>query len=178
MSTASSDEGLVPPRRIVVMGVSGCGKSTLGAALGKRLGVAYVDGDHYHPQANIDKMAEGTPLTDIDRHGWLETLAELIGARRTADESLLIGCSALKRRYRDQLRQHDPDLIFLFLDGSYEVILERMQARAHFFSPDMLRTQFDTLERPDEREAIAIRIDAELDVVVEHCVSALHRRIA
>lgn len=165
-----------PSRRIVIMGVSGCGKSSLGAAIGKRLNIAYIDGDHHHPQANIDKMARGEPLTDADRNGWLDTLATLIGASRDADDSLLIGCSALKRAYRDQLRRFDDSLMFLFLDGSYEVILARMQQRAHFFSPDMLRSQFDTLERPDEDEAVAVAIDDAFEAVVDQCVQAVRRR--
>ncbi|MES1924236.1 gluconokinase [Salinisphaera sp. T31B1] len=161
------------PRRVVVMGVSGCGKSSLGKAIGHRLQIDYIDGDDYHPQANIDKMAGGEPLTDADRHGWLAALAELIGARRAADASLLIGCSALKRIYREQLRRADPDLVFLFLDGDYRLILERMRARAHFFSPAMLDSQFATLERPRPDEAIRVDIDAAFDTVVERCAQAL-----
>lgn len=164
---------LSPSRRIVVMGVSGSGKSTLGEALGTRLGVAYVDGDTYHPPANIEKMANGVALTDADRHGWLHTLSGLIRASREREQSLLIGCSALKRGYRDQLRDGDEDLTFLYLDGSYELILERMQARRHFFSPVMLRTQFETLEAPDEQEAIRVSIAPPLHGVVDTCVQRL-----
>lgn len=167
---------LDPSRRIVVMGVSGSGKSSLGEALGERLDVAYVDGDDYHPQTNIDKMSQGVPLDDEDRAGWLSELADLIQARRAEDRSLLLGCSALKHRYRERLRQGDPQLIFLFLDGSYELILERMQQRAHFFSPEMLRTQFDTLERPGAGEAVCVGIDGEFTVVVDNCADALRAR--
>lgn len=164
---------LLRPRRIVVMGVSGSGKSTLGEALGERLGIPYVDGDIHHPQANIDKMARGTPLTDADRAGWLTALANIIATSRRRNDSLLLGCSALKRAYRTQLRTGDPELMFLFLDGSYEVILERMQAREHFFSPDMLRTQFETLERPDTDEAVCVSIHPEFDGVVDACIDAV-----
>jgi len=175
MSSDSQGHGLAPPRRIVIMGVSGCGKSTLGRALGERLGVAYIDGDDHHPQASIDKMARGEPLTDADRHGWLDTLAHLIGDRRRADQSLLLGCSALKRAYRAQLGQHDSDLMFLFLNGCYELTLARMQQRAHFFSPDMLRSQFDALEAPHEHDAIVVDIDRPFDQVVATCVAAVRR---
>lgn len=158
------------------MGVSGSGKSTIGQAIGDRIGVAYLDGDSYHSQANIDKMASGTPLDDDDRRSWLASLAGLIAEQREQNQSLLLGCSALKRKYRTQLRAGDPNLLFLFLDGSYDLILGRMQARDHFFSPDMLRTQFDTLERPDDHEAVCVNIDAPFDRVIDDCITGLCAR--
>ena len=163
-------------RRIVLMGVSGSGKSTLGAALTERLGIAYIDGDTYHPPSNVEKMRQGIPLTDEDRAGWLDTLAEIIADYRRRDLSLLLGCSALKRVYREHLRRGDPALMFAFLDGSYDVILARMQQRAHFFSPDMLRSQFDTLEAPTDAEAVRVNIDGEFELVVADCAQALCER--
>ncbi|WP_106477624.1 gluconokinase [Phytohalomonas tamaricis] len=163
-------------RRILVMGVSGCGKSTIGEAVAERIGCAYIDGDHYHPQANIDKMSRGEPLNDDDRAGWLEKLSELFQTHRENDDTVIIGCSGLKRSYRDLLRKGDPELVILFLDGSYDLILERMQARHHFFSPQMLKSQFATLERPGSDEAERIDIDAECDVVVDACVAAVVHR--
>lgn len=162
-----------PHHRVVVMGVSGSGKSTVGETVGERLGVMYIDGDDYHPQANIDKMSRGEALDDNDRQGWLDTLADIIGQHRDNHQSLLIGCSALKKSYRDRLRAHDPELMFLFLDGSFDVIRQRMEQRNHFFSPDMLKTQFATLEPPDRSEAIRVDIDGEWQAVVEHSVAAL-----
>ncbi|WP_353108754.1 gluconokinase [Salinisphaera dokdonensis] len=172
-NVAGDSLGLTRSRRIVVMGVSGSGKSTLGEALGARLGVPYLDGDTYHPPANIEKMANGEALTDADRHGWLHTLADLIRSSREHDDSLLIGCSALKHRYREQLRGGDEDLTFVYLDGSYELILARMQARDHFFSPAMLKTQFETLEAPGDDEAIRVSIAPPLEGVVDTCVQRL-----
>lgn len=163
----------LPSHRVIVMGVSGCGKSTVGEAISDRLGVAYLDGDDHHPQANIDKMSRGEALDDADRGGWLDTLAAIISQHRTTDQSLMIGCSALKRSYRDRLRTADPDLMFLFLDGSFDVIRQRMEQRNHFFSPDMLRTQFATLEPPARGEAIRIDIDGDWAAVVDHSVAAL-----
>lgn len=163
----------LPSHRVIVMGVSGCGKSTVGEAISDQLGVAYLDGDDHHPQANIDKMSRGEALDDADRRGWLDTLAAIIGQHRSTEQSLMIGCSALKRSYREQLRAADPDLMFLFLDGSFDVIRQRMEQRSHFFSPDMLRTQFATLEAPARDEAIRVDIDGDWNAVVAHSVAAL-----
>lgn len=160
-------------RRVIVMGVSGTGKSTVGEAVGEALGAPYIDGDRYHPQANIDKMSRGEPLTDDDRAGWLAELVDLIRDYRERRETVLVGCSALKRRYRDQLRAGDPDLLFLFLDGRFDVILDRMQRRKHFFSPDMLVSQFDTLEPPGADEAIRVDVDQDFDDVVAASTTAL-----
>lgn len=159
--------------RVVIMGVSGSGKSTVGEAITARLGVAYIDGDDHHPPANVDKMSHGTALTDADRSGWLDALASLLEHYRAADESLAIGCSSLKRSYRDRLRAGDPDLTFLFLDGRFEVIRGRMAQRSHFFSPDMLRSQFAILEPPGRDEAIRIDINDDWSAVVDHSVAAL-----
>lgn len=169
-------EPLTAARRILVMGVSGCGKSTIGEAVAERIGCSYIDGDHYHPPANIAKMTRGEPLDDDDRAGWLETLSELFKTHRERGDTVIIGCSGLKRAYRDILRRGDPELIILFLDGSYDLILERMQARHHFFSPEMLKSQFATLERPGADEAERIDIDASFEAVIDACVAALVAR--
>ncbi|HET7313544.1 gluconokinase [Salinisphaera sp.] len=164
-------------RRVVVMGVSGSGKSSVGEAVGAALGIAYIDGDKYHPQSNIDKMSRGEPLTDDDRAGWLAVLRDLIRDHRDRHEAVLIGCSSLKHSYRAQLRAGDPNLLFLFLDGSFEVILGRMKRRKHFFSAEMLTSQFETLEAPGEDEAIRIDIDQNFADVIHTSTSALRRRL-
>lgn len=163
-------------RRVVVMGVSGSGKSSVGEAVGSALGVPYIDGDKYHPQANIDKMSRGEPLNDDDRADWLAVLTELIRENHDKDRALLIGCSSLKRIYRDQLREADPGLLFLYLDGSFDVILGRMQRRKHFFSSDMLTSQFDTLEAPGADEAIRVDIDQNFADVIDQSTAALRTR--
>lgn len=152
--------------RCVVMGVAGCGKSSVGEAVADALSATYLDGDDLHPAANIEKMARGTPLNDSDRWPWLD----LIGSRlRDADTSLLIGCSALKRAYRDRIRAGaGAPVIFLHLAGSRAVIERRMAAReGHFMPTSLLQSQFDTLEELQADElGLAIDIDQPLEAVV------------
>ncbi len=129
------------------MGVSGCGKSTVGRALADTLGVAFVEGDEFHPPANVAKMSAGVALTDTDRGEWLRTLqAQLRGAQQ-ANAGLVVSCSALKRRYRDLLREGDPALRFAHLHGARELIASRMQARVgHYMPPSLLDSQLRDLE--------------------------------
>lgn len=139
--------------RWVVMGVSGCGKSTVGQALALANGVPFIEGDQYHPEANVAKMSAGLPLNDGDRAGWLEALQAQISAARHRGEGLVVSCSALKRRYRDLLRQGDPALRFAHLNGAQALIAARMQARVgHYMPPSLLDSQFRDLEplQPDE----------------------------
>ncbi|WP_334190259.1 gluconokinase [Noviherbaspirillum sp.] len=153
------------PQRWVVMGVSGCGKSAVGQLLADRLGVSHFEGDAYHPPANIEKMAAGMPLDDSDRHGWLILLQQRIADAANKGIGLVLSCSALKRRYRDLLREGDPHLLFLHLDGDRELIAERMRARSNHFMPvALLDSQFRDLERlqPDESGlAVDIRLPPE-----------------
>ncbi|MFB9241784.1 gluconokinase [Massilia antarctica] len=140
--------------RWVVMGVSGCGKSTVGQALAHELGVLFVEGDQFHPAANVAKMSAGIALDDHDRAGWLETLQWRIGEARAHGAGLVVSCSALKRRYRDLLRQGDPALRFVHLDGPRELIAGRMRARAgHYMPPALLESQLRDLEALQADEA-------------------------
>jgi carbohydrate kinase (thermoresistant glucokinase family) len=141
----------------IVMGVSGSGKSTVGKALASALNLPFYDGDSYHPPENIAKMAAGIPLTDTDRAGWLAALAELIDTEMQGGRGGVLACSALKQKYRDVLSSPDPEQVrFIYLKGTYEVILARMGTRgAHYMKPDMLKSQFDILEEP----ASAITVD-------------------
>lgn len=135
------------PRRWVVMGVSGCGKSAVGHLLAERLGIPHFEGDSDHPPANIEKMAAGIPLDDADRHDWLLLLQARIRDAAERGRGLVLSCSALKRRYRDVLRQGDPELVFLHLHGDRALIASRMQARAgHFMPVKLLDSQFRDLE--------------------------------
>ncbi len=135
---------------IVVMGVSGSGKSTIGRYLAQELDWPFYDGDDFHPPANIAKMSAGIPLTDEDRAGWLETLAALIQKETQAGQNGVLACSVLKKAYRDVLRRYDRrQIVFVYLRGSYETILARMQSRGeHFMKPEMLKSQFQDLEEP------------------------------
>lgn len=152
---------------IVVMGVSGSGKSTVGAALAQRIRVPFADADDFHPPANIAKMTAGQPLTDDDRYPWLEAIGEWLGAR-CADGGVM-SCSALKRKYRDQLRQHCPDVVFCHLAGSAEVIGARQASRpGHFMPASLLTSQFETLEPLENDElGVTVDVDQDIDSIVE-----------
>lgn len=141
-------------RRWVIMGVCGCGKSTVGAALAQAFGVAFIEGDAYHPAPNVIKMSAGEPLTDDDRAGWLQALAREIAAARARGEGIVVSCSALKRRYRDLLRQADPDLRFAHLHGPRGMIAARMQTRiGHYMPISLLDSQLRDLEPLQPGEA-------------------------
>ena len=147
--------------RWVVMGVSGCGKSTVGQALATANGVSFVEGDQYHPPANVAKMSAGVPLNDDDRADWLLALQAQISAARQRGEGLVISCSSLKRRYRDLLRQGDPALRFAHLNGPKELIEARMRARVgHYMPPSLLDSQFRDLE-PLRQDEAGITLDIE-----------------
>jgi gluconokinase len=154
-----------PPSPVVVMGVSGSGKSAVGFALAQRLRVPFVDADTLQPPANIVKMSAGEPLDDDDRYPWLERVGEWLAARRAGG---VVSCSALKSKYRDQLRVHCPGVEFLHLSGSPELIGRRLAARSgHFMPAALLRSQFDALEPLGADEAgVTVDIDQHLDAIV------------
>jgi gluconokinase len=159
----------------VVMGVSGSGKSTVGAALAQRLGVPFADADDLHPPENLAKMTAGQPLEDSDRFPWLEAVG---GWLADHPEGGVMSCSALKRRYRDQLRRHTAGVRFLMLDGSHDVI-ERRQARrpGHFMPTTLLASQLATLEplEPDEN-GIVMDVDQGVDDIVEEYLARMSRK--
>ncbi|GAB4064480.1 gluconokinase [Ancylobacter sonchi] len=158
-----------PAPLVVVMGVCGCGKSSVGAALAARNGWAFVEGDELHPPANVARMAQGQPLTDADRHGWLATIGERLAEAARAGDGLVVSCSALKRAYRDQLAAASPRVMFLHLAGDRALIEARMAARAgHFMPLSLIDSQFATLEPPgaDER-AVTLSIDMPPEALVE-----------
>lgn len=147
------------PQRWVVMGVAGSGKSEIARRLAARLGIGHVEGDDYHPPANVARMEAGIPLTDEDRHDWLLALQSRIRQAAQQDERLVLSCSALKRRYRDMLRAGDPGLMFVYLDGDRELIASRMHARTRHFMPlSLLDSQFRDLE-PLQADERFIRLD-------------------
>jgi gluconokinase len=157
---------------IVVMGVSGSGKSTVGAALAQRLRVPFADADDFHPPANIAKMTAGQPLDDDDRYPWLEAIGQWL-AERCDDGGGVMSCSALKRKYRDQLRRHCAGVEFLHLSGAPDVISKRQASRpGHFMPASLLASQFATLEplESDER-GIAIDVDQNIDSIVDNYVA-------
>lgn len=150
-SFSSPQDGSI---RWVVMGVSGCGKSTVGQALATACGVAFVEGDQFHPPANVTKMSAGLALNDDDRADWLLALQAKVGEARQAGVGLVLSCSSLKRRYRDLLRAADPALRFAHLSGDRELIAGRMQARiGHYMPPSLLDSQFKDLQPLQDDEA-------------------------
>lgn len=159
---------------IVVMGVSGTGKTSVGEELAEELGCEFVEGDSLHPRHNIEKMENGTPLTDEDRWPWLQAIAEMVAVREHEGTSTVVTCSALKRKYRDILRDAAPTF-FVHLDAPYEVLEARMQERTkHFMPASLLRSQVDTLEPLDDDEAgEVVDVSPALDVVVEEALNAV-----
>ena len=151
MSTAPSQPRSEPARIIIVMGVSSSGKSTVGQSIARRLHVPFLDGDGYHPEANVEKMRAGTPLTDEDRWPWLERLAQALHEAADRKDAAVGACSSLKRAYRDYLVEKAGEPIrFVYLKGSRDVIGERMARRKHEYMPtSLLDSQFATLEEPD-----------------------------
>ncbi|MFS4491486.1 gluconokinase [Maribacter sp. 2308TA10-17] len=139
-----------------VMGVSGCGKSTIGKLLAQEFDIPFFDGDDYHPEANVKKMAAGNPLNDDDRQGWLERLNTLSIEHK--DRGLVIACSALKKAYREILREHvTSQVAFIYLSGTFEEISERLlQRKSHFMPAGLLQSQFDALEVPSDAITVSI----------------------
>lgn len=148
------------------MGVSGSGKSTVGAALAQRLRVPYLDADTLHPPANVTKMAAGQPLSDEDRYPWLERVGEWLARHR---DGAIVSCSALKRRYRDQLRAHCPPVQFVHLSGSPELIGRRLASRpGHFMPPTLLQSQFDALEPLGaDEQGVVVDVSEEAETIVD-----------
>ena len=151
-------------RRLVIMGVSGCGKSSVGAGLAARLGLIYRDGDDLHPPENVAKMRAGMPLTDADRWPWLDRVGQVF----LAEAPVIVGCSALKRAYRDRIRTAaGGPVTFVHLAGSQEVIAARMALRqGHYMPLSLLDSQFAALEPPTAEEAITVSIDQPLEALV------------
>jgi gluconokinase len=144
---------ITEPVVAVVMGVSGSGKTTVSALLAAALGCQFQEGDDLHPAKNVEKMHEGTPLTDVDRMPWLHKIAEEIDSWRTRRESGVLTCSALKRSYRDIIIDGRSDVTLVYLKGAYDVIHRRMAARhGHFMPVALLDSQFATLQEPTPDE--------------------------
>ncbi len=154
-------------KAFIVMGVSGCGKTEIGSRLAHRIGVEFLDGDTFHPPENVSKMHRGIPLTDEDRWPWLQHLHQEIVARLRLGKSLVLGCSALKQSYRQILKADLPNVFFVFLDIDRETVWKRLSGRTgHFFPKELMDSQFEALEEPEN----AIKIDARPDVetIVSH----------
>ena len=163
------------PCALIVMGVSGSGKTTIGESLAKRLGWPYEDADKFHPKSNVAKMSAGHPLTDEDRWPWLEAIAAEIDRVCEADERVVIGCSALRRVYRDILVHRRTDIRLVYLDGTQGLIADRLGRRkGHFMPSGLLASQFNTLEPPTPDEhALTVSIDAPVEAIVDDVLRQL-----
>jgi len=160
------------PARLVIMGVAGCGKSSVGAALAERLAVPYRDGDDLHPEENVRKMRGGVPLTDADRWPWLDRVARVL----REEAPIILGCSALKRSYRDRIRAGaGGPVTFIHLSGSRDLIAARMAQRSgHYMPLSLLDSQFAALEPPGPEEAITVDIALDLPDLVTAVLARLH----
>lgn len=157
---------------VVLMGVSGSGKTVVGEQLARQLGARFIDGDDYHPPANVEKMRVGTPLTDADRAPWLERLNAVLRHAAAREEPVVLACSALRAAYRERLADRLPALQWVHLTGSEALIAERLAQRQHRYMPaSLLQSQFAALEPPTG--AIEIDVSAPLETVVAQTLATL-----
>jgi carbohydrate kinase (thermoresistant glucokinase family) len=159
---------------IIFMGVSGCGKTTIGKQTARALNLPYYEGDDFHPESNIEKMSHGIPLTDGDRDAWLEKLAQLIQSKLDRGESGVLSCSALKEQYRERLNVNPQKVFFIYLKGSYDLILKRLSARLdHYMPPALLRSQFETLKEPED--IFTIDINQTPEAILEQVLQYIYQ---
>lgn len=164
-------------RTLIVMGVSGTGKSTVGQGLAKALGCTFTEGDDYHSQKSVAKMAAGVPLTDADRWPWLRELGALIGAREQAGQDAVLTCSALKHAYRQLLLDGHPSVFFVHVTVDEEVLKRRVEQRKNHFMPaSLLASQLETLEplRADE-PGVAVAGEGSSESVIAAALAAVTR---
>jgi gluconokinase len=163
----------LPP--IVVMGVSGCGKSTVARDIAERVGGLYLDGDDFHPVSNVEKMRHGVPLTNEDRLPWLEAVGRVMRERREPGRPVIMACSALRRMYRDRIREQEPDAFFVCLVASRDELERRLQLRkGHFMPASLLDSQLATLEPVASGEyGAAINVHGTEQQVVDRVLEAV-----
>jgi gluconokinase len=166
-----------PPTVLVIMGVSGSGKTTIATLLAKKLGWDYRDGDEFHPQANVEKMKSGVPLTDEDRWPWLEAIARFIDDELARGSKAIVTCSALKRRYREIIIDGRKGVRLVYLKGDKALLEKRLKKRhGHFMPSSLLQSQFDALEEPGpEENPLIVSVDGTPEQIVERIVEKVKR---
>lgn len=165
------------PHAIIVMGVSGSGKTSIGETLAKAFSLRFLEGDQLHPPANVEKMSKGIPLTDDDRMPWLELIGQQMASALGNGEGIIVSCSALKRIYRDRLREAvGGNLFFVYLEGSKELLTDRMGHRTgHFMPTSLLESQLATLEVPSGEVGV---VTVDIDDTIEAIAEAARKKLA
>jgi len=170
----------------LVTGPAGCGKSTVAQFIARTMNLPFIEGDEFHPKANIEKMSRGIPLTDADRWDWLTRLREdALAQLSSGAQGVVLTCSALKRKYRDVIRvapyyDHDVRLHFVYLHASEKVLLDRVRARkGHYMGANMVHSQFDILEPPlkEERDVISVDVSGSIDQVEADALAKIQHAI-
>jgi gluconokinase len=157
---------------IIITGVSGSGKTTIGEALANQLGWIFRDADDFHPEANIAKMKQGTPLNDADRQPWLKSLKSAIAQFLESNTNAILACSALTDKYRQLLSSDSKQVEFIYLKGSFDLIQHRLkQRKGHYMKADLLQSQFDLLEEPTD--ALVIDITQSAEVITQQIIRGL-----
>ncbi|MEY2603354.1 MAG: gluconokinase [Verrucomicrobiota bacterium] len=160
------------PRAMILMGVAGSGKAAAGSRVAKQFGWLFLDADDFHPAANVEKMKHGIPLDDNDRAPWLDRMHSELRRQIREGRSVILACSALKDSYRDTLKDHLPEVRFVFLDVDRSTVLERLQKRqAHFFPKELLDSQLATLESP--HDAFVANANGPIEEVVGIILEAI-----
>ena len=158
---------------LILIGPMGCGKTTIGKMLAEKLGWSFYDGDDFHPQKNVGKMRAGIALTDEDRKIWLEILHGNIQRWLKEKVNTILACSALKQTYRDRLGVDQNTVRTVYLKGSYELLRKRVEARQHpYMDKNLLRSQLDTLEEP--QDGLTVDISATPEIVVRTIMNYLN----